>query len=330
MSTKNMVLKTLEQNRGKPVSGSMIAKKLNVSRGAVWKAIEALRDEGYKIEAVTNRGYILSEESDLLSKEGIFVNLKNSKIKGDQIYVFSSLDSTNQLAKKMAIDGAPHGTVVLADEQTKGRGRRGRSFYSPKGTGIYLSIILKTDNFADIGLLVTTAASVAVCRALAKIYGVEAKIKWVNDIYLNDRKLCGILTEAITNFETGTIDSIVLGIGLNFKTTDFPEELNQTATSLFSSDEEIKDKRNRLAAAIIDEVLDLCEDLNSEKFISEYKQRSMVIGKDISVYRGNDQFDAKAIDIDSQGGLVVQKQDGTVEVLNSGEITVRFGGLNEN
>ena len=330
MSKKNMILKILEENRGKPVSGSKIAKKLNLSRGAVWKGIEALRDEGYQIEAVTNRGYSLSEESDLLSKEGILVNLKSNKIKGDQIQVFKTLDSTNQLAKKMAIDGASHGTVVIADEQTKGRGRLGRSFYSPKGTGIYLSIILKTDNFADIGILVTTAASVAVCRALSKIYGVEAGIKWVNDIYLNNRKLCGILTEAITNFETRTIDSIVIGIGLNFKTKDFPQDLSQTATSLFDSGEEIKDTRNRLAAAIIDEVLDLCEDLNSEKFISEYKERSMVIGRDISVYRGNDQFEARAIDIDKQGGLVVKKEDGSIEVINSGEITVRLGDSDEN
>lgn len=335
MSTKSEIIKILEENRGVTVSGSILADKLNVSRAAIWKAIKELRREGYNIHAGTNRGYSLSTDSDLLSAEAILLYLRNTSvnISKENIHVYKTLDSTNQLAKKMAVEGAAHGTVVLSEEQTNGRGRLGRSFFSPKGTGIYMSIILRPAGTAETALPVTTAASVAVSRALSQVIGIETQIKWVNDIYLYNRKICGILTEAVSDFETGTIEAVILGIGINYSTPqqNFPDDIKNTAGSVLNQTDNISNvagtqtilSRSRLAAAVIDNVMTLAEDLDPALYIDEYRAKCFILGKDITVYQGNSRYDAKALDIDSKGGLVVQKSDGTSIVLNSGEVTVR-------
>lgn len=335
-STKSHILKILEENRGLPVSGAVIAGSLNISRAAVWKAVEDLRKEGFEIQAVTNKGYSLSSGSDILSAEGIMLDLikTNVNIKKEDLHIYKSLESTNLTAKKMAVEGAAHGTVILSEEQTKGRGRLGRSFFSPKGTGIYMSIILRPSGTAEKAVPVTTAAAVAVCRAISSVLKVETCIKWVNDIYMSNRKICGILTEAVSDFESGSIESIILGIGINYSTpaAHFPDDIKNIAASLYSEPEMTpgslkhsadKPSRNKLAAAVIEQVLALTENLDPADFMEEYKSRCFIIGKDITVYRGNEIYNAKAVDINNEGALIVRKTDGSEEILNSGEVSVR-------
>ena len=354
MSTKGNVLQALEENKGATVSGEELAAILNVSRAAVWKAIQELRKEGYRIDAITNKGYCLPQDSDVLSAEGILPYIKRP-FAGDRLHVFKTLESTNLTAKKMALEGAPAETVIISEEQTKGRGRMGRSFYSPAESGIYISFILKPLFDPAKSVLITTAVSVAVCRAIEKVTGISCQIKWVNDVYLGEKKICGILTEAVTDFESGHIEYIVPGIGINYSTQSsaFPDELAGIAGSLFEeplyasevgkSGTEEEDasvsgagrervSRNRLIAGGIDQVRQINEKLESKEFIREYKSRSFILGKEIRIIptgsMGKDRnlsegVTARAIDIDEDGGLVVQYPDGSVETLNSGEISIR-------
>ena len=172
--------------------------------------------EGYHIEAVPNQGYTLCTDNDLLSTQGILPYL-TPPLKSREIRVFPCLPSTNQEAKRMALESAEQGSAVLAEEQSAGRGRLGRSFFSPRGNGLYMSVILRPKADVSNAVLITTAAAVGVCRAIDTVTGRHPQIKWVNDLYLNEKKICGILTEAVTNFETGVIESVVVGIGINFK-----------------------------------------------------------------------------------------------------------------
>lgn len=334
MSTKTHVLSILEEKKGSTVSGEELANQLQVSRAAIWKAIQELRKEGYTIDAITNRGYSLSSESDVLSIQGIQPYLRHQEV-SDKIQVFKTLESTNQTAKRLALDGAPVGTAVISEEQTKGRGRRGRSFFSPSDSGIYMSMLLEPRFDVSKSVLITTAASVAVCKAIEKVCGIDCQIKWVNDVYYRNKKICGILTEAVTDFESGHIESIILGIGVNFSTAKsaFPQELTETAGSLFEGISTGEISRNRLIAEIIDQVLTINDQLESRAFIPEYKKRSFVLGKDIRVFQtitpasdpdAEEAPIAKAVDIDDDGGLVVQYQDGSIATLNSGEISIRL------
>ncbi len=343
MSTRGNVLTALEENKGRAISGEELASRLNISRAAVWKAIQELRREGHSIEAITNKGYCLAPGSDVLSVEGILPHVK-VRSAADRIHVFKTLESTNLTAKKMALDGAPYDTVVIAEEQTKGRGRMGRNFFSPPAGGIYMTFILEPRFDTSRSVLITTAASVAVCKAIEKVTGISCRIKWVNDIYMKDKKICGILTEAVTDFESGHIDHIVLGIGINYSTSRsvFPEELSGIAGSLFENAPKtaaVNDSqpsegitRNRLIAEVINQMLEINENLESRDFIEEYKSRSFVLGKEILVIPtagpGKDRnltegIPASAIDIDGDGGLVVRYRDGTEQTLNSGEISIR-------
>ncbi|MDD3168344.1 MAG: biotin--[acetyl-CoA-carboxylase] ligase [Eubacteriales bacterium] len=335
MSTRRNVLKALEENKGATVSGEELANRLNISRAAVWKSIQDLRQEGYRIDAITNKGYCLAQDSDVLSVEGILPHLK-ANFMADRIHVFRSLESTNLTAKKMALDGIPPGTVVIAEEQTKGRGRMGRSFHSPPVGGIYISFILQPRFDAAKSVLITTAASVAVCKAIENVTGISCRIKWVNDVYLGEKKICGILTEAVTDFESGRIEYIVLGIGINYNTAQsaFPKELSGIAGSLLESGRLSGSaaSRNRLIAELIDQVLEINESLESRGFLADYKSRSFVLGKEILIIptAGSKQernlsegIPASAVDIDGDGGLVVRLQDGSVRTLNSGEISIR-------
>ncbi len=322
-TTKSKILTLLEASKGQALSGAAIAKELRISRSAVWKSIEELRKEDYDIQAVTNKGYSLSPESDVLSKEGLLLLTKHPAITYDNIHVFKCIGSTNQEAKKMAVAGAGHGTVVLAEEQTQGRGRRGRSFFSPKGTGIYMSVILRPQGTAEEAVLTTAAAAVAVCRAITRVLGLSPEIKWVNDIFVDHRKVCGILTEAVSDFQTGTIESLILGIGLNV-TTDperFPDSIQNTAGALLPGGKHIS--RNLLAAAILDELLERMDRKDSAGLIEEYRALSFLPGEQITVYRGDETYEAKALDIDSKGGLIVEKPNGSKETLRSGEVSVR-------
>lgn len=323
ITTKSKVLEILEANRDTPLSGSAIAKTLKVSRSAVWKGVEELRKEGHHINAVTNKGYVLKVESDVISAEGLLSWLKNPHITHDKIHIFKSINSTNQEAKKMAVAGAAQGTLVMAEEQTMGRGRKGRSFFSPEGTGIYMSLIMRPKDTNFEGVMATTAAAVAVCRALSNILNIKGRVKWVNDIFVGDQKVCGILAEAVSDFQTGAIESLIIGIGINVKTNAdcFPEEIKKIAGSLLNPSEPVQ--RNQIAAAVLDELFELVLNTSTSEMIEEYRSLSFLPGKNITVYRGDDIFNAEAVDIDSKGGLIIRTKEGKLETLISGEVSVR-------
>lgn len=324
MTVKNKVLYILESDKGRFFSGQDLADDLKVSRTAIWKAINTLKIEGYQIISDSNKGYSLLSTSDLLSKEAISLYL-DKEYKDIPIIVYKSIESTNTEAKLLAIQGAIHGTTVIAEEQTKGRGRFGRDFFSPAKTGIYMSIILKPVLNIKNSVLVTTAAAVAVCDALEDYTSETPMIKWVNDIFISDKKVCGILTEAVTNFESGTIDSIVLGIGINVKTSpkEFPTDLQSVAGSIFESNDSFDNFiRNQLAAKIINNVFKTITNLEDKSFMKKYKERSMVLGENILYMKNNSWHEAYALDIDDKGALVIY-QEGQKLTLNSGEVSIR-------
>lgn len=323
MPLKNEIVKALEKNRGKFLSGEELAKIFGVSRAAVWKAVSQLKQEGYVIEAVPNRGYILSENCDLLSEEGIRSWLWK-QYQTIPISLWKETDSTNREAKQAAASGAEHGALFVAERQRLGRGRRGRSFATLEGKCIYMSVLLRPDVAGSDLIYLTTAASVAVYRAVQKVTGFKTGIKWVNDIYLDGKKLCGILSEAVTNCESGEIDSVVVGIGINFNVhpENIPEELKDIVCALYNGNS-AQVTRNCLIAEITSQLLSLCEELASRSFLSEYKENSIVIGSDIFILDGTSAKEARAVDIDENGGLVVKFPDGSVQVLHTGEVSIR-------
>ena len=326
MSTKDSVLQALTESKNSFISGEELSKKLDVSRTAVWKAIRTLREEGYPIEAVTNKGYKLMPDKWMITEDSLTLSLP-ARYKNNRIYIYDTLNSTNIRAKQLALENAPHGTVVIARQQTAGRGRLGRSFFSPR-EGIYISIIVRPDFDLAKSVLVTSAAAVAVAESIESVCGIDAKIKWVNDIYADNKKVCGILTEGITDFETGQIESLIIGIGVNTTVKDFPEELLEIAGSV-----EGDYSKSALAASIITRTLDLMDSIESRDFISSYREKSLVIGKSVKVFKGvykslpEEELEARparVLDIDDNGCLVVLYSDGTRESLTSGEITVRL------
>ncbi|WP_294385446.1 biotin--[acetyl-CoA-carboxylase] ligase [uncultured Clostridium sp.] len=320
---KSKVLKVLEENKGRTVSGAEIAKTLNLSRTSIWKAINLLRDDGYTINAVTNKGYSLEDNTDIISKEGISLYL-NKDFSNVDIYIYKTTSSTNEVAKKLALSGAKHGTVVISEEQTQGKGRMGRSFYSPANTGIYMSIILRPTLTAMDSVLITTSSSVAICDAIHKVTGIECQIKWINDIYINNKKIGGILTEASTNFESGTIDYLILGIGINFNNPkdDFPDNLKEIAGSLYKGNSN-GINRNMLCAEILNNILSIIPKIKDYDFISEYKKRSIILNQEIMYISGGIYSKGKAIDINNDGSLVIKHDDGSIKILNSGEVSIR-------
>lgn len=238
------------------------------------------------------------------------------QIIGNKIIRVKETVSTNSLAKELSLKGEKEGAVIFADRQTGGRGRMGRSFFSPDGKGIYMSVILKPEN----PLLVTSFASVAVLRAIKKICDADVKIKWVNDLYLNGKKICGILTEGV--YQGETLKYAVLGIGINVKRADFPDEIADIATSIENETEKeisVEELKNQL----IKELDNLYKTYTDGEFLEESRIASNVIGREIRIIKGNEQFSAKAVGIDEKGGLVINR-NGEKSVIYSGEISIRF------
>ncbi len=261
MSSKEKVLELLELNKNDFISGEAMASSLKLSRNAIWKAINELRKSGYEIEAYSNKGYKLAASNDILSAAGILSFFKDD-IKGiyhdstDLITVLDTTSSTNRVAKELAIAGMPHGTLVVANEQTEGRGRRDHSFYSPKG-GLYMSILLRPDKLSSLDPdTITMSTGNAVCDAIAFLTNQTPTLKPINDLFINDKKICGILTEAGTEFETGEIQWLVVGIGINYDSDieSFPDDIKKSATSLFSPGASTCTK-NQLAAEIVNRIL---------------------------------------------------------------------------
>ena len=318
MTVKEQVLKILEENKGRSVSGEDMAKALFVSRNAVWKAIKALRSEGHIIEAGTNRGYSLSEKSGVFSPQSVMKLLGGAKEKFDIIYR-ETVGSTNTELKALAEQGSPEGTVLIAGEQTAGKGRRGRSFCSPKDTGLYMSVLFRPDFSAEKALFITTCAAVAVAEAVDEITGGEAKIKWVNDVYLNNKKVCGILTEASVDFEGGGLNYAICGIGVNFSGEALPEELKEIAGGIGGDPKALKPK---LAAEILSRFFRYYERLEALDFLPEYRRRSLLTGKTVSFTRDGEQYKALVLGIDEKARLMVRLENGEELALSSGEVII--------
>lgn len=324
MKLKENVLNELEANRGNSISGAQLAKKLGVSRTAVWKAIEELRKDGIEISAITNKGYILNSDDNSLSAEGIKAVLGKTNY---NIHVERIVTSTNTVLKEMAKDGEASGYVLAAQEQTAGKGRLGRKFYSPDKTGIYLSIILRPKITIENALFITTSAAVAVSRAIETVSDgkVKAQIKWVNDVFVNGKKVCGILTEASVDFESGGLEYAVLGIGVNIlpPENNFPEEICNVATSVFSSRNH-KNIRNRLAAEILRELERLPDNFMSKEVLDEYRSRSMLIGKKVYAVSSDKKDSCVVLDIDDKARLIVRFDDGSEKALSTGEVSIKI------
>ena len=331
MSVKDSVLEALKNNRENYLSGEELSGQLGVSRAAVCKAVKALRSEGYDIEAVTNRGYMMPSDDTAISEAAVR-NALPAQLRGMNLYVCDVLDSTNLEARRLiAAEGtkaAP--AAVLCRQQTAGRGRLGRSFFSPRDDGLYLSIVIKPDFDISRSSLVTVAAAAATSEAIDEICGCSTQIKWVNDIYLKGKKVCGILTEANTDFETGQIDSLVTGIGINTSEKSFPPELRDIAGSV-SEEGLTGHEKALLAAAVIEKFIRYTKDLSG--FMDSYRERSLITGKKITVYTGKYRKDptvelggrsAFALGIDDTGGLMVEYEDGERETLTSGEGSIRL------
>lgn len=318
MAIKSEIAAILEQSRGTAVSGQELADRLGVSRAAVWKAVKQLQEEGYSISAGTNRGYCLEIGSDVLSVEGIRLNL-TEKYREIPVEVFHSVTSTNTEAKSAALRGAPHGTLIAADEQTAGRGRFGKPFYSPANTGLYMSVLLKPQKPLSDCVGITIAAACAITDSLESVCGVQAGIKWVNDIFCSGRKVAGILTEAMSDFESGMAESVIVGIGVNISTENFPEELSGVAGSVG-----VFAERNRLCADIACRLLDYTENLSSPELLEKYRSRSVVLGREVTFRQDGAERTGKALEIDDSGRLVIETDSG-IEVLRSGEISICSG-----
>ena len=319
MTIREKALEVL--GRGETVSGEQLAKELGVSRNAVWKVMNRLREGGYKIDAVTNRGYRLLSAPDLLCETEIRRWLTTKEM-GRKLEIHDLLDSTNNRAKALAAEGAPHGTAVIADSQTGGRGRRGRSFFSPEHSGIYLTVILRPPCTPEQASLLTSMAAVATARAIEKTADADVKIKWVNDLYLGDRKICGILSEAGMNMESGQLDHVAVGIGVNTARMACPPELQEIATSVGNETGTVPD-RNRLIAEILNELEKLYDEQDSTAFLRESRRRSNVIGRDITVIEGEKRYPARAVDIDSRGRLIIETPEGRTR-LNYGEVSLKL------
>lgn len=320
MTVKSRLLELLEQNKGETLSGEKIAQELCCSRTAVWKAVHSLQAEGYSIEAGTNSGYRLSKDSHKLSAEAMRQFLKHPEV----LYrVYPEVSSTNQAAKQLIFEEqAEHGSFVLAAQQTNGRGRRGKSFYSPPDAGIYLSVILKPKGSLQQNLLLTAEASVAVYKAVKKVTGIETDIKWVNDLYYRNRKICGILTEAVTDFESGDIQWAIVGIGLNLYEAPggYPKELEGIAGGLYHDEAEAAElDRNDLAAEIVNTLLDETREL---KLPPEYTERNLVPGRHIQIIENGISREADALGICPDGRLKIREADGSETILSYGEVSL--------
>ena len=319
MTVKKRALELL--GSGETVSGEQLARELGVSRNAVWKVMNQLRQSGYRINAVTNRGYRLISAPELLSETEIRRWLRTGEI-GRVLEIHEQLDSTNNRAKALAASGAPHGLTVIADSQTGGRGRMGRSFFSPEHSGVYMTCVLRPECAPEKAGLLTSLAAVAAARAVEKVSKAEVRIKWVNDLYIGGRKICGILSEAGLGMEAGRLEYAVVGIGINVKQMRFPPELSGIATSIGNETGEEPD-RNRLIAEILNELNLLYGDLETGAFLAESRKRSNVIGRDVTVIEGGRTYPAHALDIDDQGRLIIETADGKA-CLNYGEVSLKI------
>ncbi len=305
------------------VSGQELCEKLGVSRTAVWKAINGLKEKGYQVEAVRNRGYRIIESPDILTKEELS-SMIDTEWAGQTIYYFDQIDSTNIRAKQLGEEGVPHGTLIVAGQQNAGRGRRGRTWESPPGVSIYMSIVLRPEMAPVKAPMLTLVMALSAADSLKECTGLDVQIKWPNDIVLNGKKLAGILTEMST--EMDYINHVVIGVGINVNTGQLPEELEEKATSLRLETGRII-RRSEIIASIMKEF-----EGNYQLFIEtqglrqmQEKYNSLLINreKEVRILGVKEEYAAYALGINEKGELLVRRDNGEIEAILAGEVSVR-------
>ena len=303
-------------------SGEEISQKLGVTRGAIWKIIKKLQAEGYEIESSTKKGYKLVVSPNITTPEEVKENLK-TRYMGQTIYYEKEIDSTNQEAKKFARAGAEEGTLVIADKQTAGKGRLGRSWESPSGTGIWMSLILRPHLLPKDASQITLIVGLSLCEAIEEVTGLSTQIKWPNDIIINKKKVCGILTEMSAEMEG--IKYIIPGIGINVNMKAFPENLPHATSLAIEGGKEYSRK------AIITNFLEKFEvdyeqykkDAHLGKFKERYEKKCINLHQKVKILGGNQEIIAEALGITHTGALRIRHEDGTEEEVFSGEVSVR-------
>lgn len=319
---KEEILRLLRSADGY-ISGQELCNRFGVSRTAVWKAINQLKEAGYEIEAQQNKGYRLMAAPDLMTEAEI-KSLMHTEWVAKEVLYFDTIDSTNTKAQELAEKGYPSGTLVVADKQESGKGRRGRSWVSPSGTGVFMTLMIKPDINPNNASMLTLVAALAVAKAITSVTGEEALIKWPNDIVVNSKKVCGILTEMNAQFDY--INHIVVGIGINVHNESFPEEISQMASSLMI---EAGGKRFH-RAQIIAETMSYFEqyydtflktqDLSA--LVREYDELLVNRNKSVRVLDPKEPFDGKAMGITPKGELIVDTWESR-KLVSSGEVSVR-------
>lgn len=304
------------------ISGQEISEKLGVSRQAVWKSINALKEKGYEIQSVTNRGYRLVSSPDYLNESSLKTLLHN-KIIGKNLIVLDSVNSTNDYLKKLGNEGGENGTVVAAREQTRGKGRLGRTWQSKKDDGIAFSVLLRPNVAPSEVSAITPLAGLAVCKAIREYTRLDCVIKWPNDIIVGRKKLVGILTEMSAEFDA--VEYVITGIGINVDHTSFPEEIAFKATSLLLETGRHIDK-NEFLACVLEHLENEFVKNNLEltpTALSEYTDLCATVGRSVTFQRGTRRISGMAVGVSEHGELKVMMSDGTICLVNSGEVTVQ-------
>ena len=319
---KEEILKMLRETDGY-ISGQELCNKFGVSRTAIWKVMKQLKEAGYNIEAQQNKGYHIVSAPDVMDAAEL-KSIWKPKWVGCEILYFDSIDSTNTKAQELAEKGYPSGTLVVADKQIAGKGRRGRNWESPSGCGIFMTLMLKPDINPNNASMLTLVSALAVAKALADITGKDAKIKWPNDIVIDGRKVCGILTEMSAQFDY--INNIVIGIGINVNNNSFPEEISATASSLRLLSGGKKYRR----AEIIEKIMEYFEKYYSifletedlSALVNEYDAMLVNMKKQVKVLDPKEPFEGKAMGITKNGELIVDTWESR-KLVSSGEVSVR-------
>lgn len=320
MRTK--ILSMLRQSEGY-VSGQQMCDALHISRTAVWKNINQLKEEGYKIEAQNKLGYKLTECPDILSRHELESRLSEG-VMGRKVVYYEETDSTNIAARQLDEHDGLHGTLVVAERQTAGKGRRGHSWESPQGQGIWMSLVLRPDILPVKASMLTLVMALAVAQGIEKVTGIQTQIKWPNDIVAEGKKLCGILTEMSTEMEY--IQRVVIGVGINVNIKEFPEEIAATASSLY-----LLTGKTWGRAVLIQEVMKsfekwynvFMESQDLSGLVQEYEERLVNRGNQVKIIREEADYTGVAKGITPFGELIVERADGSLEYVLSGEVSVR-------
>ena len=319
---KEEILRLLRSADGY-ISGQELCNRFGVSRTAVWKAINQLKEAGYEIEAQQNKGYRLMAAPDLMTEAEI-KSLMHTDWVAKEVLYFDTIDSTNTKAQELAEKGYPSGTLVVADKQESGKGRRGRSWVSPSGTGIFMTLMIKPDINPNNASMLTLVAALAVAKAITSVTGEKAMIKWPNDIVVNGKKVCGILTEMNAQFDY--INHIVVGIGINVHNESFPEEISQMASSLMIEAGGKMFHRAQIIAetmSYFEQYYDTflqTQDLSA--LVREYDELLVNMNKAVRVLDPKEPFDGKAMGITPKGELIVDTWESR-KLVSSGEVSVR-------